>query len=265
MLLAIYNHEADNGLFHMGLKDPHDTIQKATFTCNPTWKNASCIEASFTHPDDLQIIVDAIEHAKPVEGILDMSTEYNAELVDNDQTTHHYSLSLGFEHNARTEGLLLEGADSHQGYRISSTDTNRLRDMILQSTTFPEGLLEPTVRISGTTIPLYSGAFCSSKWNPETHQLESICGIPPAPDTLDQEIEGQAISVTPSSQIKVDFPTKPAKIELYMVKNGERFPVEVDRSGRYTVPLERGYAKYVLSATWNKDNNIQYYFGVYIR
>lgn len=93
----------------------------------------------------------------------------------------------------------------------------------------------------------------------------SICGIPPAPDILDQEIEGQAISVTPSSQIKVDFPTKPAKIELYMVKNGEHFPVELDRSGRYTVSLERGYAKYVLSATWNKDNNSQYYFGVYIR
>lgn len=50
-----------------------------------------------------------------------------------------------------------------------------------------------------------------------------------------------------------------------MVKNGEHFPVEVARSGMYTVPLERGYAKYVLSATWNKDNNSQYYFGVYIR
>lgn len=50
-----------------------------------------------------------------------------------------------------------------------------------------------------------------------------------------------------------------------MVKNGEHFPVEVDTSGKYTVLLERGYVKYVLSAIWNKDNNSQYYFGVYIR
>lgn len=265
VLLAIYNHEADNGIFHMGLKDPHDMIQKATFSCNPKWKNDSCIEASFTHPDDLQIIINAIKHAKPIEGLLDTSTEYDVELVNTDQTTHEYSFSLGFEYNARTEGLMLDNNNSHQGYRISSADTNQLRDIILQSSTFPEGLPEPTVQIGETTISLYAGAFCSSSWDQETHQLEAMCGIPPLADKLDQEIQSQAISVVPSSQIKVDFPIKPAKIELYMVKNGEHFPVKVDTSGKYTVPLERGYVKYALSAIWNKDNNSQYYFGVYIR
>lgn len=58
---------------------------------------------------------------------------------------------------------------------------------------------------------------------------------------------------------------KPAKIEVYMVKNGEYFLVKADGSGKYTLPLERSYVKYALSATWNKDNNSQYYFGVHIR
>lgn len=265
MGLAIYNHEADNGIFHMGLKDPHDTIQKATFVCNPQWKNDSCIDAEFTHPDDLQIIVNAIEHTKPVKGILDTSREYDVELIDTDQTIYQYSLSLGFEHNAHTEGLFLDHANSHQGYRMSATHTNQLRDLILQSNTFPEGLPEPTIQMGRTIISVYSGAFCSSSWNQQTHELEHLCSIPPAPDTLDQEIQSQAISIAPRSQIKVDFPTKPAKIELYMVKNGDHFPVKVDGSGKYTLPLERCYVKYALSATWNKDNNSQYYFGVYIR
>ena len=82
---------------------------------------------------------------------------------------------------------------------------------------------------------------------------------------LNQQIKSQSISLAPGSQIKVDFPMKPAKIEVYMVKNGDHFPVKADGSGKYTLPLERSYVQHALSATWNKDNNSQYYFGMHIR
>ena len=263
--LAIYNHEADNGIFHMGLKDPNATIQQAQFICNSQWRNDDCINTILTQEDQLKIVINAIKHAKPIEGILDQAEEYNIVLHYNDQTTHHYSLSLGFEHNARTEGLIVDGSNSHQGYRISKADTNQLRDSILQSTTFPQGLPEPKIQSKEQSIAVYPRSYCVSTWNDQSHLLEYSCGIAQAPEINNQQIKSRAISLDPLSQIKVDFPTKPAKIELYMVKNGEHLPVALDNSGRYTLPLERGYKQYILSSTWNKDNHSDYYFGVHIR
>ncbi|ODP28827.1 hypothetical protein PTI45_01803 [Paenibacillus nuruki] len=83
---------------------------------------------------------------------------------------------------------------------------------------------------------------------------------------LNQQIKSQSISLAPGSQIKVDFPMKPAKIEVYMVKNGEYFPVELNQSGQYSLPEKSDDdVQHALSATWNKDNNSQYYFGMHIR
>lgn len=263
--LAIYNHEADQGVFHLGLKDPQATIQKETFSCQVQWKNDACIDASFTNKDDLQPIIKAIQDARPVEGILDTATEYDLELLYADETVYHYSLSLGFEHNARTEGLIIDRSNDHQGYRLSNTDTNQLRNRILQSATFSEGLPKPTVQSEGQEMAVYWGAYCSSSWNQQTYSVENVCAIPQAPEILNQAIQSQAISLTPQSQIKVDFPIKPAKIEVYMVKNGEHFPVEIDTNGKCRVSEQRGYAQYMISATWNKDNHSKYYWGVYIR
>lgn len=83
---------------------------------------------------------------------------------------------------------------------------------------------------------------------------------------LNQQIKSQSISIAPRSQIKVDFPMKPAKIEVYMVKNGEYFLVELNQSGPYSLPEKSDDdVQYALSTTWNKDKHSDYYVGVHIR
>lgn len=249
----------------MGLKDPQATIVKATFTCNSVLKNDQCVDTVLHNADDLQLVIKALKNTKPIEGILDISTDYHLQLFYVDQTVHDYELSLGFEHNARTQGVLIVSSDSHQGYQLSGSDTTVLRDIILKSTTFTEGLPKPVIQSDKKPISIYSGAYCISRWNADAHLVDTSCGVPQAPEWLNKKVKEQAISLAPQSEIRVDFPVKPAKIEIYMVKNGDRFPVSLDSSGKYKLPVKLGYVQYVLSATWNKDNKSDYYFGVSIR
>ena len=99
-------------------------------SCTHLTNQTDCVIKRFADIQSFLLFKEAIESAKKMSGILDYAAEYKLKITFKDNTTSTFDLSLG--PNREMEGLLVDLADHDQGYEISNSSANKLRDLIIK-------------------------------------------------------------------------------------------------------------------------------------
>lgn len=78
-------------------------------------------------------------------------------------------------------------------------------------------------------------------------------------------IKDQATVANPGGKIKITFPIKPDELYLSVTNTNEESE-ELNKPDQYSfnLPNKPGYYRYNLSAVWDENNSVGYYFGVWI-
>ncbi|WP_144424447.1 hypothetical protein [Paenibacillus xylanivorans] len=103
-----------------------------TLTCNPNFTIEACVDVEIEDPVEIGIVIEAINKAERISGILDYSVEYKMNLTDADGSITMYDFSIGKD--PKQSALLVNHEDTHVGYRISIEDANQLRKLIQSHT-----------------------------------------------------------------------------------------------------------------------------------
>jgi hypothetical protein len=105
-------------------------VTHINLSCTNLTNQTGCVNKSFADIQAFHIFKEAIESAKKMSGILNYAAEYKLKITFKDNTTTTFDLSLGS--NKEMKGLLVDLADRDQGYEISNSNANKLRDLIIK-------------------------------------------------------------------------------------------------------------------------------------
>lgn len=103
-----------------------------TLTCNPVYTIEACVDVQFKDPVEIGIVIEAINKAERIEGILDYSVEYKMNLTDADGALTKYDFSIGKD--PKQSALLVNHEDTHVGYSIPIENSNQVRKLIQSHT-----------------------------------------------------------------------------------------------------------------------------------
>jgi len=103
-----------------------------TLTCNPNFTMEACEDVEFEDPVEIGIVIEAINKAERIAGILDYSVEYKMSLTDADGSLTKYDFSIGKD--PKQSALLVNHEDTHVGYSIPIEDANKVRKLIQSHT-----------------------------------------------------------------------------------------------------------------------------------
>ncbi|KGP85533.1 MULTISPECIES: hypothetical protein [unclassified Paenibacillus] len=127
MLLAACNHPNETN------SSPKEALPSLiTLTCNPNFTIEACEGVKIEDPVEIGIIIEAINKAERIEGILDYSVEYKMNLTDADGSLTKYDFSIGKD--PKQSALLVNHEDTHVGYSIPIENSNQVRKLIQSHT-----------------------------------------------------------------------------------------------------------------------------------
>lgn len=90
-----------------------------------------CNDVSYNDKSAIKAIMQAIEKAEPMPGILNYAAEYTMHITIKDTTTRRFDLALGT--NKGQKGLLVDHLKTTQGYEIPINEANIIRELIINS------------------------------------------------------------------------------------------------------------------------------------
>jgi hypothetical protein len=152
----------------------------------------------------------------------------------------------------KLEGCSGENADMGNSFSFTSSS---------QEIVLPNEPLEPIIIFNETEVPFLFGSYCWFGMNKE----QGVCSDPPHPDTFNKNIRDKAIVVQSGGGVRISFPIVPDEVSV-VLKSSEGKLTEVELSeGIFSLPEEKGYYHYVLSAIWNENNTVSYHFGLYVQ
>jgi hypothetical protein len=127
VLLAACNHPIETNS-----SPKEDLPSLITLTCNPNLTTEACEDVKIEDPVEIGIVIEAINKAERIEGILDYSVEYKMNLTDADGALTKYDFSIGKD--PKQSALLVNHEDTHVGYIIPIEDANQVRKLIQSHT-----------------------------------------------------------------------------------------------------------------------------------
>ncbi|WP_139997492.1 hypothetical protein [Paenibacillus paridis] len=87
-----------------------------------------CSDRKFSDLESFELFKTAADRAVKMQGILNYAAEYTLSITFQNQITKKYHLSLGTDREMK--GLLVDLANTHEGYEIPITEANKLRDLM---------------------------------------------------------------------------------------------------------------------------------------
>lgn len=118
--------------------------------------------------------------------------------------------------------------------------------------------VRPTITLQNKNIEYSLGAYCWQKT-----KTESTCADP-VPDILYKHVKEKAFVANSGGVIKIKFPFKPDKFDLYAINTDGDWEVLQPEHYRYNLPSKPGYYRFTLSAVWEERNTASYNFGIEI-
>ncbi|RED66187.1 hypothetical protein [Cohnella lupini] len=111
-----------------GKKAPKSSIASITLECPQSKSNQSCGNKSFSDPRSIQVFEVALDSKVELQGELNYVAEFDMTLEMSDKTNKKYHLSLGS--NRSNNALLVDQANTNQGYEIPVKNANEIRDLL---------------------------------------------------------------------------------------------------------------------------------------
>lgn len=129
-----------------------------------------------------------------------------------------------------------------------------------QAVQIPDEPVKPKVTINRKEIPIIIGSYCWRGMNTDY----GICSDPAQPDLFYLSIKEHSVTAGPRERVSIKFPIAPNEMIVHATMN-DQINMEVEHSGgKFKLPSEPGYYRFVVTAYWDNNNEASYYFVVHL-